>query len=164
MRRGAFTLLETLLAISLTVSVGIAALALTTAQARIAAAAHAQEESLALVTETVRLLDDDLVLAVKQPGYGRFRIVESGGLRLLTSSRLPGEAAGLHEVEWRYDTVNARVLRTSSPRDGGAATTRAVGHGWKAFAIASERDDLWVEAVIGASPERWRLPLWTEAP
>lgn len=164
MRRAAFTLLETLLATSLAASVGIAALSLTSLQARVATAARAQEESLALISETVRLLDEDLLLAVQQQPFGRFRVLENGVLRLVTSCRLPGEDPGLHEVVWRFDQASGRVLRSSIPLGGSLATTRAVGHGWKSFAIEADRDGIWLLGRIGDAAIPWRLPVWTEAP
>jgi len=162
MRRAAFTLLETLLAVSLTASVGIAALSLTTMQARVGAAARAQEESLALVTETVRLLDEDLLLAVPHPEFDRIQLLAGGVLRLATSCRLPGEPPGVHEVVWRFDAASGAVLRTSIPLGGGEASTRVVGRTWRAFAIELDQQTLWLNGRVGASDILWRLPLWTE--
>ena len=162
MTRSGFTLLETMLAIALTGSVGIAALSLNTMQARIGTVARAQEEDLALITETVRLLDDDLLLAAIHPTYGRFQVLSGGAMRLMTSNRLPGEPAGLHEVVWRFDAATGTVLRTSTPLGGGDATTRPVGHNWKLFAIVPERDLLWLHGRLGS--DRWRLPLWMDGP
>jgi hypothetical protein len=162
MTRAAFTLLETMLAIGLTSAVGLAALSLNTMQARLGTAARAQEENLALITETVRLLDDDLVLAASHPTYGRFQVLDGGALRLMTSCRLPGEPPGLHEVVWRFDAATGAVLRSSTPLGGGEATTRPVGWAWKLFAIGLDHDRLWLDGRIGASEEPWRLPLWTE--
>lgn len=164
MRRNAFTLLETLLATSLAASVGIAALSLTSLQARVATAARTQEESLALVSETVRLLNEDLLLAVIQPPFGRFRVLEHGALRLVTSCRLPGEEPGLHEVVWRFDVPSGNVLRSSTPLGGGAGSTGSVGHGWKAFAITVDHDALWLDGRIGDAAIPWSVPLWSEAP
>lgn len=163
MTRTGFTLLETMLAIALTGSVGIAALSLNTMQARISTVARAQEEDLALITETVRLLDDDLLLAANHPTYGRFQVLPGGAMRLMTSSRLPGESAGLHEVVWRFDAASGAVLRTSTPLGGGEATTRPVGRSWKLFAIALEGEHLWLHGRLG-SDERWHLPLWKDGP
>jgi hypothetical protein len=163
MSRAGFTLLETMLAIALTGSVGIAALSLNTMQARIGTVARAQEEDLALITETVRLLDDDLLLAANHPTYGRFQLLAGGAVRVMTSSRLPGEPAGLHEVVWRFDAASGAVLRTSTPLGGGEATTRPVGRTWKLFAITLERDLLWLNGRL-RSDERWRLPLWKDGP
>jgi hypothetical protein len=162
MNRLGFTLLETMLAIALTGSVGIAALSLNTMQARLGTVARAQEVDLALVTETVRLLDDDLLLAASHPTYGRFQVLPGGALRLMTSNRLPGETAGLHEVVWRFDVASGAVLRTSTPLGGGMATTRPVGGSWRLFAIALDRDLLWLDAQLN-SDKHWRLPLWKEA-
>lgn len=163
MRTCGFTLLETLLAISLTVSVGIAALSLTTMQARVGAAARAQEETLALITETVRLLDEDLLLAVQQPAYGRFLVQEPGALRLVTSCRLPGESAGLREILWHFDAAAGTALRSSTPLAGGVTTTRAVGRDWKWFSLELDQEALFLNGRIGTSAEPWRLPLWTES-
>ena len=162
MRRG-FTLLEVLLAIGLTGVVGIAAIALQTMQARVGSATRAQEEALAEITETLRLLDDDLVLALPGETRSRFQ-VEEGALRLLTSCRLPGEERGVHEVRWSFDAASGALLRSSSPRGGGPATVRQVGRLWQtcSFSIAGER--LWLEGRLGASGQDWRLPLWTESP
>ncbi len=160
----AFTLLETLLATSLAASVGIAALSLTSMQARIGTAARRQEASLALITETARLLNDDLVQAANQQPFGRFRLLERGGLRLVTSCRLPGEDPGLHEVVWRFDEPSGRVLRISTPLGGGASTTRTVGRAWTAFAIEADHEVLWLDGRIGDSAIPWRLPLWTDQP
>ena len=162
--RRAFTLLELLLAISLTGAVGIAALALNTMQARIGSAARVQEEGLALIAETVRLLDEDLVLAASHPSYGRFQVLPGGALRLMTSCRLPGEPPGLHEVVWRFDAATGTALRTSTPLAGGEATTRSVGRSWRQFAITLERDILWLNGQTGSASERWRLPLWKDMP
>lgn len=164
MRRSAFTLLETLLAISLTSAVGIAAVSLTTLQARVGTAAKAQEAALNLATETVRLLDEDLLLAVKHPVYGRFALTEDGGLRLTTTCHLPGEAPGLAEVVWRWDAAAGTLLRTSTPLGGGAPISRRVGGGWTAWAISLDQDLLWMDGRIGATGAAWRLPLWSEAP
>lgn len=162
--RRAFTLLETLLAITLTGAVGIAALALNTMQARIGTAARAQEEDLALISETVRLLDDDLVLADLHPTFGRCQVLDGGALRLMTSCRLPGEPSGLHEVVWRFDAATGTVLRTSTPLAGGAVAVRRLGHGWRRFAVALDREILWLDAQTAAGGAGWRLPLWRDAP
>ena len=162
MRRSAFTLLEMVLAVAMTGSVAIAALSLTSMQARIGTAARAQEETLALVTETVRLLDDDLVLAAMHPSYGRFQVLDGGALRMMTASRLPGEPTGLHEVIWRFDPAAGTVLRTSTPLSGGRSTARAVGLRWKAFAIRLDHEQLWLHGRCDRSEDLWRVPLWTD--
>lgn len=164
MKSAGFTLLELLLAISLTASVGLAALSLTTMQGRLGAAARIQEESLALITESVRLVNDDLLGAVRHPVYGRYLLQEQGSLRLVTTCRLPDEDPGLHEVVWRFDAAQGAVLRTSIPLDGGRTLTRAVGRGWTGFAIVSTQNALWLDARLGTSDIPWRVPLWTEAP
>lgn len=164
MTRAAFTLLETLLTISLTAAVGIAAVTLMTVQARVGAAAHAQEDALAQITETARLLDGDLLLAARLPGRGRFQIREHGDLRLVTACRLPGETAGPHEVVWHFEPAAGMVFRTSVPQDGGEAITRPIGRGWKAFAVWRDRDRLWLDARLDVADIPWRIPLWTEAP
>lgn len=166
MRHAGFTLLETLLAISLTASVGIAALSLTVMQARLGATARAQEEVLALVTETVRLLDDDLLLAVKHPatGHRRFQILEQGALRVVTSCHLPGEPPGLQEVVWRFDAATGTALRIATPLEGGGAVTRRVGRAWTMFSLSRDHDLLWLDGRIGTSDIPWRLPLWSETP
>lgn len=161
MNRPGFTLLETLLAVTLTAAVGIAALALTNLQAHVSATARAQERSLALVTETARLLDDDLLQATAQ-GYGRFEITEGGALHLVTGCRLPGDAAGLADVEWRFDAANGRVLRTATPMAGGDAAVRVIGDGWRRFAITLDHDVLWLDGRAGEADVPWHLPLWTE--
>jgi hypothetical protein len=162
MNRAAFTLLETLLATSLAASVGIAALSLTSMQARIGAAARMQEAALALISETERLLDDDILLAVTQPPFGRYRLLEHGALQLVTSNRLPGESPGLHEVTWRFDEAAGALLRISTALDGGAVATRTVGRSWKAYAIVLDHDVLWLTGRIGDSTIAWQLPLWME--
>lgn len=161
-RRAGFTLLELLLAISLTSAVAIAAVSLTLFQARIAAASRTQAETLALVTETIRVLNDDLLLAVRQPGQGRAQFGEGGTLRLVTSRRLPGEEPGLREVVWGWDADSGSVLRTALA-PGRPPSTRRVGGGWTAFAIESAQDRLWLRGSVGDGPD-WRLPLWTETP
>lgn len=164
MNRSAFTLLETLLVISLTATVGIAALSLTVFQARLASSARAQEDALALATETVRLLDEDLLLSVKQPTYGRFQVLVHGGLRLVTSNGLPGEAPEPREVVWRFDATTGAVVRTSTSLHGGATTSRTIGRPWRAFAIVQDQGALWLRGRIGISDDIWNLPLWTESP
>jgi type II secretion system protein J len=162
LRRG-FTLLEVLLAIGLTGVVGIAAISLQTMQARVGTATRAQEEALAEITETLRLLDDDLVLALPAETRHRFQ-VEEGALRLLTSCRLPGDERGVHEVRWSFDAASGALLRSSTPRAGGPATVRSVGRLWQACAFRTEGEALWLEGRLGANGQAWRLPLWTETP
>jgi hypothetical protein len=165
MRRGpaarGFTLLETMLAIALTATIGIAALSLVRMQARLAAAARLQEASLVQVTETVRLLGEDLTLAVRR-GQDRFTITE-GGLRLSTLARLPGEAAGLRAVDWRRDAASGRLMRTSVPIAGGAESTRRVGGPWASAHFSAEDGVLWLRGSI-ADGQPWSLPLWSEGP
>jgi hypothetical protein len=158
----AFTLLETLLTATLTVSVGIAALSLTTLQARLGTAARAQEEALALTTETARLIDDDLVLAVPHPELGRFQVLADGSLRLTTSAS-PAETLGLQEVLWRFDAQTGTVQRVST-RPGQAPTARLVGAGWRSFAVVLDHRTLWLAARHGETGPELRLPLWTDAP
>ncbi|MEK7415633.1 MAG: type II secretion system protein [Planctomycetota bacterium] len=164
MRQAAFTLLETLLAITLTASVGIAAVSLTTMQARVGVAARTQEEALACITETVRLLDDDLLLSVKQARYGRFEILEHGDLRLVTSCCLPGDLPDLREVVWHFDAPSGTLFRTSTPLHGGVVMTRPVGRDWKIFLIELDHDTLLLTGRVGASEQIWRVPLWSESP
>lgn len=164
MRRAAFTLLETLLAISLTVSVGIAAVAMTTMQARLSATARTQEEALAVITETARLLDDDLLLAVKPPGSDRFQVLETGALRLVTACQLPGDPPGLHRVVWSLDAASGTVLRSATPLGGGETTVHRIGGAWQAFAVGVDHDALWLYGRLGAASDLWRLPLWTDGP
>ena len=56
---------------------------------------------LSLVTTLV------VAFAVLLPVQRRFQVLEQGGLRVITSCRLPGEPAYLHEVIWRFDAASA---------------------------------------------------------
>lgn len=159
--RRAFTLLEVLLAISLTGVVGIAAMSLQTMQARIGEAARTREEALAVLCETVRLLDDDLVLAVADEGRGRVAI-EDGSLVLRTSCRLPGDEPGLHEVRWSFDAARGALLRSATPLAGGPPTVRAVGRLWQDCRFGLRDRAVWLDGRLAGLA--WRMPLWSEAP
>lgn len=111
-----FTLIEVLLAVSLLTMLASAAISWAVAQRRSGALVEERLERLEQALACRRLIDDDLIQAT-DPG-ALIRPAEDGVLHVVTLNRVPGEAAGSHQVEWRYAADQHGLLRVSQGGEG----------------------------------------------
>lgn len=106
-RRCGFTLLELLVALTLTISVALVAVGWLHQIGR-SSAAFAREREISLaVSACLDLLRDDCVQAVAPPVLG-----EDGTLVLHCLSPAQAEVPGLREVRWRFDAERRCLVRS----------------------------------------------------
>jgi prepilin-type N-terminal cleavage/methylation domain-containing protein len=107
----AFTLLEVLLASVLLAVVALSAFSWIGSQGRASRTTQERLEAIAAAIQAVRLLRDDLSLAVAADGGASCQIATPTTLRITTLDRLPGEGPGFHHVVWSWHEDTHQLQR-----------------------------------------------------
>jgi len=162
-RQTGFTLLEILLATSLLTALTTATLSWMNALSRSNRASTQHLQALATAEAMASAIRDDLLLAVPdQANKGQLYTLERQRLRFKTLSQMPGDAPGLHTVQWRQDSRLNAVVREIIPDDSKAKPlTRIVSKDLRLlrFSTRDKSGILFLVCTYGTNAQELFLPV-----
>jgi len=114
--KSGFTLLEVLLATTLTAAVTLATFSWIHTQTRANRAASVRLQAIATTDTTAAAIRDDLLQTVADSRGRRFEM-QGKELRLTTLNHMPGDPLGAKRVVWRQDGKTNALVREIKPAD-----------------------------------------------
>lgn len=115
-RRSGFTLLEVLLATTLTAAVTLATFSWIHTQSRANRAATVRLQAITMTDSIAAAIRDDLLQSLADSRGRRFEM-QGKELRLTTLNHMPGDPPGAKRVVWRQDGKTKALVREIKPVD-----------------------------------------------
>lgn len=157
--RSAFTLLEVLLATTLTAAVTLATFSWIHTQTRANRAASARLQAITLADTIAAAIRDDLLQTVADPRGRRFEM-QGKELRMTTLNHMPGDPLGAKRVVWRQDDKSKSLVREIKLADPDAdPIIRAVSRNLELVRFSRSTGDILVLTCRNGQGKEYIVPV-----